>query len=372
MTDSSFTITFLGTSGGPIDGITCSTLIKPSKLSYSQILDQNLRNQVLCIDAGSGFQQLSEIIYHEVNNISSNKLLNLYNDSMNLQDYFKVKIVKPFENLSKNFSTFYHTKKILDCLQCYLITHPHLDHILALVINSAGFSNGIPKIIYGSYPTINALKTNIFNGIIWPNLHKFNVINLIEKLFWSPWSCLNDTWEITMFDISHGKLVDQDHSQESHYISSAFLIKNLELNSSLLIFGDFESDLVSSLTKNKKIWIHIAPLIIDEEKPLKAIILECSLLEIPSNHELYGHLIPQHLINELLTLENECKQLLNKPSSHDSPLKGLHIIITHVKEPMDSSSDPRKQILHHLELMNEEYKFGINFSIALSGISIEI
>lgn len=369
MTETSFTVTFLGTSGGPIDGITCSTLIKPKKLSYARILEENLLDQILCIDAGSGFQQLIDVIYQETNNISSNKLLSLYNDSMKLQDYFKVKIVKPFENLSKNFSPFFHTKKVLDTLQCYLITHPHLDHILALVINSAGFVNGIPKKIYGSSPTINALRTHIFNGVIWPDFDKFNVIKLIEKPFWTPWSGSNLPWEITMFDISHGKLLELNHPhQESHYVSSAFLIRHLELNSSLLIFGDFESDLVSSLTKNKKIWNYIAPMIVDKSKPLKAIILECSLLDIPSNKQLYGHLIPQHLITELLTLENECKQL----TSDKSPLQGLNIIITHVKEPIETMSDPRKQILHHLEMMNQEYNFGINFSIALTGISVEI
>ncbi|PHH77729.1 hypothetical protein CDD82_3379 [Ophiocordyceps australis] len=56
----------------------------------------------------------------------------------------------------------------------YLITHPHLDHISGLVVNTAGLSASRPKKIAGLPSTIQALKNHIFNNVIWPNLSDEN------------------------------------------------------------------------------------------------------------------------------------------------------------------------------------------------------
>ena len=53
----------------------------------------------------------------------------------------------------------------------YLITHPHLDHISGFVINTAAFHNtSRPKRLAALPFTVNAIKTHIFNNIVWPNL----------------------------------------------------------------------------------------------------------------------------------------------------------------------------------------------------------
>ncbi|XP_014558904.1 hypothetical protein COCVIDRAFT_24648 [Bipolaris victoriae FI3] len=53
----------------------------------------------------------------------------------------------------------------------YLITHPHLDHLSGFVINTAAFHNtSRPKRLAALPFTVNAIKTHIFNNIIWPNL----------------------------------------------------------------------------------------------------------------------------------------------------------------------------------------------------------
>jgi cAMP phosphodiesterase len=53
----------------------------------------------------------------------------------------------------------------------YLITHPHLDHLSGLVINTAAFHNtSRPKRLAALPFTVNAIKTHIFNNIVWPNL----------------------------------------------------------------------------------------------------------------------------------------------------------------------------------------------------------
>lgn len=57
-----------------------------------------------------------------------------------------------------------------DLIDTYLITHPHLDHISGFVINTAGLAGPRRKKLAGLPGTIQALKTHIFNNVIWPNL----------------------------------------------------------------------------------------------------------------------------------------------------------------------------------------------------------
>lgn len=53
----------------------------------------------------------------------------------------------------------------------YLITHPHLDHVSGFVINTAAFHNtSRPKRLAALPFTVGAIKTHIFNNILWPNL----------------------------------------------------------------------------------------------------------------------------------------------------------------------------------------------------------
>ncbi|KAF2874241.1 hypothetical protein BDV95DRAFT_516186 [Massariosphaeria phaeospora] len=53
----------------------------------------------------------------------------------------------------------------------YLITHPHLDHVAGFVVNTAAFHNtSRPKRLAALPFTVNAIKTHIFNNIVWPNL----------------------------------------------------------------------------------------------------------------------------------------------------------------------------------------------------------
>jgi cAMP phosphodiesterase len=53
----------------------------------------------------------------------------------------------------------------------YLITHPHLDHLSGFAINTAAFHNtSRPKRLAALPFTVLAIKTHIFNDIIWPNL----------------------------------------------------------------------------------------------------------------------------------------------------------------------------------------------------------
>ena len=53
----------------------------------------------------------------------------------------------------------------------YLITHPHLDHLSGLVINTAALQNtSRPKRVAALPFTVDAMKRHLFNDVIWPNL----------------------------------------------------------------------------------------------------------------------------------------------------------------------------------------------------------
>lgn len=60
-------------------------------------------------------------------------------------------------------------------LSAILITHPHLDHIAGLIINTPLIDaqtarTAGPKRILALSGVIDALKAHIFNDVIWPNL----------------------------------------------------------------------------------------------------------------------------------------------------------------------------------------------------------
>ena len=58
-----------------------------------------------------------------------------------------------------------------ELVSTYLITHPHLDHISGFVINTASFQHtSRPKRLAALSTTIDAIKTHIFNDVIWPNM----------------------------------------------------------------------------------------------------------------------------------------------------------------------------------------------------------
>ena len=60
---------------------------------------------------------------------------------------------------------------VRECVSTYLITHPHLDHLSAFAINTAAFHNtSRPKRLAALPSTVNAIKSHIFNDVIWPNL----------------------------------------------------------------------------------------------------------------------------------------------------------------------------------------------------------
>lgn len=351
----SFEITFLGCSGGPFEASNCAVLIKPALLSYNNVLDLP-NGPLIMIDAGAGMLSLAELIANEIK--SPARLLLLYDDSLQISEYMKVKRTYPFRNIKG--PPIRALSQIFSKLGGALISHPHADHVQAVVLNLPGMIANAHKLpLYGSHFTMETLRTHVFNGYFWPDMVLLGVLKLsILPTLVNTVIC-SDTYSVTRFELSHGIVSDS----KEIYESLAFLLTMNATNERILVFGDFESDTVLGQTRNKVVWSAVAPFILDGS--LKCIILECSIHSVAAGTDLYGHLTPRHLIEELLVLNSLISAKKKKP------LKNFHIFVTHVKENIEGL-DPRRKIKLELEELNAEHGLGLNISVALSGLSVII
>ena len=98
-------------------------------------------------------------------------------DKVAAPDYFKILEEGPFAGIrfpyySAKANALYIFRELL---HSFLITHPHLDHLSALGVNTPALELGREaKAIVALPPTIEAIKNHIFNDSIWPNLSDEN------------------------------------------------------------------------------------------------------------------------------------------------------------------------------------------------------
>lgn len=218
----------------------------------------------------------------------------------------------------------------------YLISHAHIDHIAALISNAPIDSR---KYIYATQYTMENLSNHIFNNRIaanWGNegtkepLKKYKFITLPQNHEIE----LNETeMSVKTYYTSHG----------NEYISSAFLIK--AGNNHFLYFGDCGSDEIERNNYMNEIWNSVAELI--KEKKLNAIMIECSYPDEQPDNMLYGHLKPSLLTKEL----NQLARRINEKEP-EKALKGLKIIISHVKSNGEKNDNSLNTIKYQLEKAN--------------------
>lgn len=349
----SFELTFLGSSGGPIESGTCSVLIKPAEITYQEIIELQ-ESPVIAIDAGSGLLSLAHIIA-DADKVMSQHVL-LYSDSLALHRYSALRQTNPFSLLRQSTlsGAMAALKLILGKVRNIFITHPHLDHVSALVLNLPAYANLFPFVpsIHGSDFTVSALRTHIFNGVVWPDLELSGVVSF--RSMNTRAAVLTGEFCVTMLDLCHGHRRDG-----SVYPSLVYVVRNTRTGAHIAIFGDFESDLVLGTRKNSVVWEELGKLM--ELGLLKAIVVECLTATPKVEVDLYGHLIPPHLVAELQVLASFCP---SKPS-----LEGLDVIITHVKD-VTETNDPRLQIKLELEQLRRERNLAFRLSMALNGMLV--
>jgi 3',5'-cyclic-nucleotide phosphodiesterase len=355
-----FDITVLGSSGGPLEGGTCAYLIKPTNISFEQILADKLDDAVLAVDFGSGLSRMCEIIsserYGDEDRVTMSALRN-YNETLTIAG-FTASGVSHTAKLGLQRvkgSPIQIAAQLQSLVKACLLTHPHIDHLSALVVNSASFGSASGKKIYGLEPTCQALEQYIFNDRIWPDLTSedngtFLSINRLQHTV--PMQ-VNDIYKITPFTVKHGCV-----SPSEVYHSTSFLLENTSINRFLLVFGDFEADSGTS-DANSLIWNHVASYIVQGQ--LKTVIIECSTANVPATQPLYGHMTPKTLFGELIRLN----EIIMK-HGHSKGIRGLHILITHVKD-QPKLLDPRKVVLRQLLQLNEHHGLGAKFTVLLPG-----
>lgn len=224
----------------------------------------------------------------------------------------------------------------------YLISHSHLDHLAGMIINSP---EDTTKNIYAFADCISVLKNNYFTWKSWANFANEGEAPALGKYHYTvltpgkETSVDNTTMQVTAFPLSHSNLT-----------STAFLLKSKD--SYLLYLGDTGCDELEKSHNLQSLWQTIAPLV--KTKQLKAVMIEVSFPNEQPDKNLFGHLTPRLLMQELQVL-----------SGYAGNLKGLHIIITHLKPPAGS-------ILKIKQQLSAVNKIGVKLIYPQQGVPLEL
>lgn len=225
-------------------------------------------------------------------------------------------------------------------IKAYLISHPHLDHVSGLIINSPEDSR---KDIYGLPFTINTLKTKYFTWTSWANfadegeqpaLKKYHYVRLKEK---HPTDIKGTHMQVTAFQLSHavpGR-------------STAFLVRSGQ--NYFLYLGDCGDDSIEQSHKMQDLWTTVAPIL--QSGHLKGISIECSYPDQQPDRHLYGHLKPTLLMRNLSLLDS-----LAGGTATRHPIKDLPVIIAHIK-PAGSNEQSIHKELHQQNTLGVQLIF---------------
>jgi cAMP phosphodiesterase len=292
-----FKVVPLGVKGGNIDGNMSAYMVAPAH-----------SNDYLCFDGGSVSQGIEKAIGNGVFNVKSDVVLKQY-------------------------------------LKAYLISHPHLDHLSGMIINSI---DDTVKNLYGFDKCIEVIKNHYFNWQSWPNMGSDGNAPALKKYRYSILSeGIETPVENTQMAVKAFKL-----SHSNPYESAAFLIASN--GNYVLYFGDTGPDEVEGTGKMKEVWKAVAPLV--KAKKLKGIFLEVSYPNEQPDKKLYGHLTPQWFMKELTQLAE-----LGGPEH----MKNLNVIVTHIK-PAGNNEELIKKQLTAANLI------GVNLNFPEQGVAFEL
>lgn len=216
-------------------------------------------------------------------------------------------------------------------IRAYLISHPHLDHIAGLVLNSPIDEK---KVILGTDTTIDAIRDHIFNNTIWPNygsegIRALGLYRYIRLPIHESIPIPSTSMTVSAFPLSHPR----------HYSSTAFLIRYKE--DFVLYLGDTSSDSMETKKHLTSIWENITPLI--RENRLRGILLECSHCRAEADQTIYGHLSSDLMMYELHQLAEIAQ----------NSLQDLKVIVTHRKESVSKNIDSPSLIKEELNELND-------------------
>ncbi|MCF2490190.1 MBL fold metallo-hydrolase [Dyadobacter sp. CY347] len=263
-----FRVVPLGVRGGGDDGNLSAYMVAPVN-----------SNAFVCLDAGTVTNGISKAVANKVFTVPADVVLRKY-------------------------------------IKAYLISHPHLDHLSGMVINSV---EDTAKRVYGTEYCIETLKAHYFNWQSWPNVANEGVGPELKKY---TYKMLGEDQEVnieqTEMSVQVFKL-----SHSNPYESTAFLIRKGERY--LLYFGDTGPDEIEKSDKMQQVWKAVAPLV--KAKQLAGIFLEVSYPNKQLDRQLYGHLTPKWFMKELDFLAG---------ISGAGSLRGMNVVVTHMKPGGDN------------------------------------
>ncbi|GAA5865068.1 hypothetical protein JCM3774_002121 [Rhodotorula dairenensis] len=263
---------------------------------------------------------------------------------------------------------------VWDSINCFLITHGHLDHVAGLVISSALCRPEL-KPVYGVEHTIANLE-RAMDGGVWPVLGareggKVKAVAYEYRVVEAPSirpRALSPSLSFTAFPVAHGPdpstsscttspassprpsdpaaPLPSDAAEHDSilaqakevYCSTAVFIKEDESEREFLFFGDVEPDSVSGTDLNRKVWTAAAQKIADRK--LDTLFIECSYPSSQPRELLFGHLSPPFLMEELDVLAELVRTRRGSTATAagltgpDRPLEGVKVVIIHIKDEL--------------------------------------
>ena len=209
-------------------------------------------------------------------------------------------------------------------IKAYFISHPHLDHVAGLIINSPEDS---AKSIYGLPFCLDVLKEKYFSWASWANFGDEGEKPVLKKYHYAP---LHPGEEIA---VPHTSLFVEAYplSHGAPYQSTAFLVRSGE--DYLLYLGDTGADTVEHSNKLHLLWEAVAPLI--RKGRLKGLFIEVSFPDEQPEKLLFGHLTPKLLGQEIAELAG---------LSGTNGVRGLSVVITHRKPSGDQEGRIRREL----------------------------
>ncbi len=217
-----------------------------------------------------------------------------------------------------------------DNIKGYLISHPHLDHVAGLIINSP---DDAPKAIYGLPYCLDIIADKYFSWKSWANFGDEGEQPWIKKYHYQPLSTdstialSNTNMTVKPFELSHSTTSK----------STAFLIGSN--NAYVLYLGDTGADTIEHSTRLKELWQYIAPFI--KTKQLKGIFIEASFPGSQAKDKLFGHLTPTLLMSEMKRLS---------ALTGNAALIKFPVVITHIKPSGNNEAIIKKELQQYNSL----------------------
>jgi cAMP phosphodiesterase len=209
-------------------------------------------------------------------------------------------------------------------IKAYFISHPHLDHVAGLIINSPDDSN---HTIYALPSCLAVLQDKYFSWKSWANFGDEGETPLLRKYHYAPLSPRQETaipgtmLTVTAFPLSHG----------NPYESTAFLVRSGD--SYLLYLGDTGPDSVEHSDRLHQLWQAVGPLL--KNNQLKTIFIEVSFPSEQPDKTLFGHLTPRWLMKEMRELDQ---------ITGAGKLNGFPVVITHIKPSGTQEMSIRREL----------------------------